>query len=86
MNELSPMHLVLILIIVTLIIPVQQILRRAGYSGWLCLLALIPLVKLDCLVGICLRKVARSSEAPILGQSCRYDPCRRWSAWDLSRR
>ncbi len=44
MNELSPMHLVLILIIVTLIIPVQQILRRAGYSGWLCLLALIPLV------------------------------------------
>jgi hypothetical protein len=39
----SPFHWLVVLIIVGLLIPIQRILRRAGFSGWWCLLFFIPI-------------------------------------------
>ncbi|RRN64655.1 hypothetical protein [Caulobacter sp. 602-1] len=47
MGSLGPVHWIIVLVVVaTYIIPVAQILRRTGFSGWLAVLALIPLVNL----------------------------------------
>lgn len=43
MGSLGPIHwIIVIVVLATYIIPVAQILRRAGFSGWLAALALIP--------------------------------------------
>ena len=44
MAELSPIHVLILLIALTFIIPIQQILHRTGHSRWWCLLMFVPLV------------------------------------------
>ncbi|MGH7192023.1 MAG: hypothetical protein ACREJM_00645 [Candidatus Saccharimonadales bacterium] len=39
---LSPLHILAILVIVSIIIPLYRIIRRTGHSGWWCVLLLIP--------------------------------------------
>lgn len=47
MGSLGPVHWVIVLIVLaTYLVPVGQVLRRAGFSRWLTLLALIPGVNL----------------------------------------
>ena len=41
---LSPMHVLIILIILSFLIPIQRILHRTGYSRWWCLLVLLPVL------------------------------------------
>lgn len=41
-TQFSPLHWLVVLIIAGLLIPIQRILRRAGYSGWWCLLFFVP--------------------------------------------
>jgi uncharacterized membrane protein YhaH (DUF805 family) len=45
-NLFQPMHLLVILFIVALIVPWIQIFRKAGYSGWLSILFLVPLANI----------------------------------------
>jgi uncharacterized membrane protein YhaH (DUF805 family) len=40
----SPMHILIILILLTFLIPIFRIVRRTGHSGWWCLLAFVPVV------------------------------------------
>ena len=44
MSELIPVHWLTVLVIVALLVPIQQIVRRAGYNGWWCVLIIVPLV------------------------------------------
>jgi len=47
MGSFGPIHWIIVLVVVaTYLVPVTQILRRTGFSGWLCVLALIPMVNL----------------------------------------
>ena len=42
---LSPMHILLVLIVLaTALIPIQQIVHRAGHSRWWSLLLFVPMV------------------------------------------
>lgn len=43
MEALSPMHLLILLLIIVNIIPIARIIHRTGHSRWLSLLAFIPL-------------------------------------------
>jgi uncharacterized membrane protein YhaH (DUF805 family) len=40
----SPMHILIILLLLTFLIPIFRIIRRTGHSGWWCLLAFVPLL------------------------------------------
>jgi hypothetical protein len=40
----NPFHWLVVLVIAGLLIPIQRILRRAGFSGWWCLLLFVPFV------------------------------------------
>ena len=43
MGSFSPVHWIIVLLAVALyVIPAVKIVRKAGYSGWWCLLMLIP--------------------------------------------
>jgi ATP/ADP translocase len=44
MSELSPIHWLTVFVILVLLVPLQQIVRRAGYSAWWCALIIVPLV------------------------------------------
>jgi hypothetical protein len=44
MEVLSPMHVLVLLILATFLIPVQQILHRTGHSRWWRLLMFVPLI------------------------------------------
>jgi len=44
MGELSPIHWLIVLMLVSLLIPGQQILMRAGRSRWWVFLAFVPLL------------------------------------------
>lgn len=44
MAALSPMHVLIMLIVLTFLIPIQQILHRTGHSRWWSLLMFVPLV------------------------------------------
>ena len=50
MEELSPLHLILVLVILvflaSVLIPIARILQRTGHSGWWCLLYFVPLLNL----------------------------------------
>jgi uncharacterized membrane protein YhaH (DUF805 family) len=51
MGSFGPIHIIIILlcflvIFPVVLIPISKILRRAGWSGWLCLLYLIPIANL----------------------------------------
>lgn len=47
MGSMSYIHWVIVLVMLaTYLVPVAQVLRRTGFSGWLAVLALIPLVNL----------------------------------------
>ncbi len=47
MGSLSMFHwLIVILILVLYFVPVVKILRKAGYSGWWCLIAFVPIVNI----------------------------------------
>lgn len=43
MGEFSPIHWLIVLMLVSLLVPVQRIIARTGRSSWWTLLALIPL-------------------------------------------
>jgi uncharacterized membrane protein YhaH (DUF805 family) len=42
MTEYSPIHWLIVLIIVGLLVPIYRILQRVGFSGWWCLLFFVP--------------------------------------------
>jgi ATP/ADP translocase len=47
MGSLGPVHWIIVLfVLATYIVPIAQVLRRVGFSSWLAVLALIPLVNL----------------------------------------
>jgi uncharacterized membrane protein YhaH (DUF805 family) len=47
MGSMSLMHwLIVAMILVVLLVPAARILRRAGFSGWWCILWVIPFVGL----------------------------------------
>lgn len=47
MGAMSLVHWIIVLLaLATYIVPVAKILQRTGFSGWLALLAVIPLVNL----------------------------------------
>ena len=40
-------HLIIVLVLAALyLVPISKILTRTGFNGWLCLLALVPLLNL----------------------------------------
>jgi len=43
---MSALHVLAILIPLSTIIPIYHIVRRTGYNGWLCVLALVPVINL----------------------------------------
>lgn len=42
--EFSPLHLLIVLILLTFLVPIWRILRRTGHSGWWCLLFYVPFI------------------------------------------
>jgi uncharacterized membrane protein YhaH (DUF805 family) len=47
MGGLSIFHLLIVIgVLVLYLIPAVKILRKAGYSGWWCLILLVPLVNI----------------------------------------
>ncbi|CAE6969671.1 hypothetical protein [Paraburkholderia domus] len=47
MGSLSIWHwLIVLLVIAFYLFPLTRILKKAGFSGWFCLLAVVPLVNL----------------------------------------
>lgn len=46
MDTISPFHWLVVIAILSLLIPTHQIIRRAGYSGWWCVLVFVPIVNL----------------------------------------
>jgi hypothetical protein len=41
---MSPLHLLIILLVLVMIFPVVRIIRRTGHSGWWCLLLFVPVL------------------------------------------
>lgn len=46
MSEFSPVHWLIVLLVLSPLIPIYRILRRMGFNGWLCVLAFVPLANL----------------------------------------
>ena len=47
MGGLSVFHLLIVLIVLAIyLVPAVKILQKAGYSGWWCLILLVPLVNI----------------------------------------
>jgi len=47
MGEISIVHWIIVIAYVVLItVPVARILRRVGFSGWWCVMALIPVLNM----------------------------------------
>jgi uncharacterized membrane protein YhaH (DUF805 family) len=68
MGEFSVFHWLLVLIyLAVVLIPTAKILKKAGFSGWWALLAVVPLANLIGLwvFAITPWKVAPSAEAPV---------------------
>jgi uncharacterized membrane protein YhaH (DUF805 family) len=47
MGELSIFHILIVIVVLVLyFLPIVKILQKAGYSGWWCLIVLVPLVNI----------------------------------------